>query len=87
MHEADLKNGGPGFFDPETGKVASASGMRRAFRAFAMEEADASDDLVKIALSQLDKVTANQSPILVQAFSKRRALMNKFAKYVSVVVN
>jgi integrase len=83
VHEADLKNGGPGFFDSETGRVATASGMRRAFRAFAIEEAGVSEYLVKIALSQLDKATANQSPILVQAISKRRLLMDKFAKYVS----
>ena len=83
VHETDLKNGGPGFLDSETGRAATAVGMRRAFRTFATEEAGASEYLVKIALSQLDKATANQSPILVQAISKRRLLMDKFAKYVS----
>lgn len=82
VHEVDLENGGPGFIDPETGRVATAFGMRRAFRAFALEEAGASDHLVKLALSQLDKATVNQSPILVQALSKRRVLMDQFANYV-----
>jgi integrase len=82
VHETDLKNGGPGFLDSDTGRVATAFGMRRAFRTFATEEAGASEYLVKIALSQLDKETANQSPILVQAILKRRLLMDKFAKYV-----
>lgn len=82
VHEADVKNGDPGFFDPETGKVATASGMRRAFRAFAVEEAGTSDNLVRVALSQLDKATANKSPVLVQAIPQRRLLMDRFEKYV-----
>lgn len=82
VHEVDLENGGPGFLDPETGRVATASGMRRAFKAFAVEEAGVSDHLVKLALSQLDETTIKQSPILVQALSKRRVLMEQFAKYV-----
>ena len=82
VHEVDLEKGGHGFFDPETGKVATAYGMRRAFRAFAVEEAGASDHLVKLVLSQLDKATVKQSPILVQALSKRRLLMEQFAKYI-----
>ena len=82
VHEVDLENGGPGFLDPETGRVATASGMRRAFKAFAVEEAGVSDHLVKLALSQLDETTVKQSPILVQALSKRRVLMEQFAKYV-----
>jgi integrase len=82
VHQADLENGGPGFFDPETGRVATAFGMRRAFRAFALEEASASHHLVKLALSQLDEEIVKQSPILVQEVSKRRMLMEQFAQYV-----
>jgi len=82
VHQADLENGGPGFFDPETGIVATAFGMRRAFRAFALEEASASHHLVKLALSQLDEEIVKQSPILVQEVSKRRMLMEQFAQYV-----
>ena len=82
VHEVDLENGGSGFLDPETGRVATASGMRRAFKAFAVGEAGASEHLVKLALSQLDRATVNRSPILVQAVSKRRVLMEQFAKYV-----
>lgn len=82
VHEVDMKNGGPGFFDPETGKVATASGMRRAFRAFAVEEAGTLENLVRVALSQLDKATANKSPVLAQAIPQRRLLMDRFEKYV-----
>jgi len=82
VHEVDLENGGPGFLDPETGRVATVYGMRRAFKAFALEEAGASEHLVKLALSQLDRATVNRAPILVQAVSKRRVLMEQFAKYV-----
>ena len=87
VHQADLEDGGPGFLDPETGRVVTASGMRRAFKAFALEEAGASEHLVKLALSQLDRATVNRSPILVQAVSKRRVLMEQFAKYVLSLEN
>jgi len=82
VHETDLKNGGRGFFDPETSKVACASGMRRAFTAFAIEDAGVFGHIVKVALSHLDRSTAEKSPALVQLIPQRRLLMGRFEKYV-----
>jgi integrase len=87
IHHADLKSGGPGFVDPESGRVATAHGMRNAFEAFAIEEARVEDHVLEAALSEFDRSLTRAFVKKVQLLSKRRELMNNYEKYVCSLVS
>tara|TARA_R110000824_G_scaffold250848_1_gene439617 strand:+ start:126 stop:1484 length:1359 start_codon:yes stop_codon:yes gene_type:complete len=87
VHHTDLKNGGPGFIDPDCGKVGTAHGMRAAFKDYSTEEGSVDDYVSELALSHLDSSSARVAYKRGQLIPKRRKLMNSFDKYVCSLVN
>jgi integrase len=83
IHQADIKAGGDGFLDPETGKVATAHGMRAAFKDWATEVGNVEDYVSELALSHIDTSSTRAAYKRGQLIPKRRKLMNAFEKYLS----
>lgn len=83
IHEIDVKAGGKGFLDPETGKSATAHGMRSAFKDWATEVNHAEDYVSELALSHIDTSSTRAAYKRGQLLPKRRKLMNAFEKYLS----
>lgn len=82
IHDTDVKGGGAGFLDPEYGRVATAHGMRSAFKDFATEEGKVEDYVSELALSHLETVSARAAYKRGQLLPKRRRLMNNFEHYL-----
>lgn len=82
IHEFDVKAGRPGFLDPESGSVATAHGMRSAFKDWATEINDAEDVVSELALSHIDTSSTRAAYKRGQLIPKRRKLMNSFEKYL-----
>ena len=83
IHQADIKAGGNGFIDPETGKVATAHGMRAAFKDWATEVGNVEDYVSELALSHIDTSSTRAAYKRGQLIPKRRKLMKAFEKYLS----
>lgn len=83
VHQADLKAGGAGFLDPETGKVATAHGMRAGFKDWATEVGNVEDCVSELALSHIDTSSTRAAYKRGQLIPKRRKLMKAFEKYLS----
>ncbi|WP_417521966.1 tyrosine-type recombinase/integrase [Marinobacter sp.] len=83
IHQADIKSGGNGFLDPETGKVATAHGMRSAFKDWATEVSHVEDYVSELALSHIDTSSTRAAYKRGQMLPKRRKLMKAFEKYLS----
>lgn len=83
IHLADIKAGGDGFLDPETGKVATAHGMRAAFKDWATEVGNVEDYVSELALSHIDTSSTRAAYKRGQLIPKRRKLMKAFEKYLS----
>ena len=83
IHQADIKAGGNGFLDPETGKVATAHGMRAAFKDWATEVGNVEDYVSELALSYIDTSSTRAAYKRGQLIPKRRKLMKAFEKYLS----
>lgn len=83
IHQADIKAGGNGFLDPETGKVATAHGMRAAFKDWATEVGNVEDYVSELALSHIDTSSTRAAYKRGQLIPKRRKLMKAFEKYLS----
>ena len=81
-HHADLRNGGPGFVDPKSRRVANAHGMRTAFKDFAIEEAHVEGHVLKLAMSRFDTSSARTAFKRGQLLPKRRKLMVNFENCV-----
>lgn len=86
IHQADIKAGGVGFVDPESGRVGTAHGMRSAFKDYSTEEGHVDDYVSELALSHLETSSARSAYKRGQLIPKRRRLMNSFEKYVSSIV-
>jgi len=87
IHQADIKAGGPGFVDVESGKVGTAHGMRSAFKDFSTEEVNVDDYVSELALSHLETSSARSAYKRGQLIPKRRKLMNSYEKYVCSLVS
>ena len=83
LHEIDIKNGGNGFLDPESGRIATAHGMRSAFKDWATEISHAEDYVSELALSHIDTSSTREAYKRDQLVQKRRKLMNAYEKYLS----
>jgi integrase len=83
LHDIALKNGGNGFLDPESGRIATAHGMRSAFKDWATEINHAADDVSELALSHIDTSSTREAYKREQLVPKRRKLMNAYEKYLS----
>ncbi|MEP1213683.1 MAG: tyrosine-type recombinase/integrase [Marinobacter sp.] len=83
LHEIDIKNGGNGFLDPESGRIATAHGMRSAFKDWATEINHAEDYVSELALSHIDTSSTREAYKRDQLVQKRRKLMNAYEKYLS----
>lgn len=83
VHEIAVKAGGAGFLDPESGKIATAHGMRAAFKDWATEINHAEDYVSELALSHIDTSSTRAAYKRGQLIPKRRKLMNAFEKYLS----
>jgi len=83
VHEIGVKAGGAGFFDPESGKVATAHGMRAAFKDWATEINHAEDYVSELALSHIDTSSTRAAYKRGQLIPKRKKLMSAFEKYLS----
>ena len=86
-HHAVLENGGPGFVDPESGRVATAYGMRRTFEDYATEKARVEDHVLTLALSKFDRSSAQSEFKRKQLIPERRKLMTDFEEYVLKFAN
>jgi integrase len=83
IHQADIKGGKRGFFDPENGKVATAHGMRAAFKSWATEVSHVDDYVSELALSHIDTSSTRAAYARGELLPKRRKLMKAFEKYLS----
>lgn len=83
IHAIDVKAGEAGFFDPESGKIATAHGMRSAFKDWATEVSHVEDYVSELALSHIDTSSTRAAYKRGQLIPKRRKLMNAFEKYLS----
>ncbi|WP_370230349.1 tyrosine-type recombinase/integrase [Marinobacter nauticus] len=83
IHEIDVKSGGAGFFDLESGKIATAHGMRSAFKDWATEMGNTQDYVSELALSHIDTSSTRAAYKRRQLIPKRKKLMNAFEKYLS----
>lgn len=83
IHEIDIKTEGNGFLDPESGKIATAHGMRSSFKDWATEINHAEDYVSELALSHIDTSSTRAAYKRGQLIPKRRKLMNAFEKYLS----
>jgi len=82
IHETDVKGGGVGFLDSDYGKVATAHGMRSAFKDFATEVGKVEDYVSELALSHLETASARAAYKRGDLMPKRRRLMNSFERYL-----
>lgn len=82
IHAKDKKGGGAGFLDPEYKDVATAHGMRSAFKDFATEVGKVEDYVSELALSHLETGSARAAYKRGQLLPKRRRLMNNFERYL-----
>lgn len=83
VHEIDVRAEGAGFLDPESGKVATAHGMRAGFKDWATEINHAEDYVSELALSHIDSSSTRAAYKRGQLIQKRTKLMNTFEKYLS----
>lgn len=83
VHDIDAKAGGAGFLDPESGKIATAHGMRAGFKDWATEVSHVEDYISELALSHIDTSSTRAAYKRGQLLPKRRKLMNAFEKYLS----
>lgn len=83
IHDIDLRNGGNGFLDSESGKIATAHGMRAVFKDWATEINHAADEVSELALSHIDTSSTREAYKREQLVPKRRKLMNAYEKYLS----
>jgi hypothetical protein len=83
VHDIDAKAGGAGFLDPESGKIATAHGMRAGFKDWATEVSHVEDYISELALSHIDTSSTRAAYKRGQMIPKRRKLMNAFEKYLS----
>lgn len=86
IHEIDVKAGRAGFLDPESGRIATAHGMRSAFKDWATEIHHAEDYVSELALSHIDTSSTRAAYKRGQLIPKRRRLMNAFEKYLASTV-
>lgn len=82
LHDIDIKKGGNGFLDPESGRIATAHGMRSAFKDWATEINHADDYVSELALSHIDTSSTREAYKRDQLVPKRRKLMNAYEKYL-----
>jgi hypothetical protein len=61
IHDIDLRNGGNGFLDSESGKIATAHGMRAVFKDWATEINHAADEVSELALSHIDTSSTREA--------------------------
>jgi len=85
VHDIDVKAGGAGFLDPESGKIATAHGMRSSFKDWATEISHVEDYISELALSHIDTSSTRAAYKRGQLLPKRRKLMNAFEKYLSLL--
>ncbi|MEH6790946.1 tyrosine-type recombinase/integrase [Parasphingorhabdus sp.] len=81
MHEAKIKAGQKGYFDPKQNRIATSHGFRSSFRDWAAESTGYSHETCEMALAH---VIGNQSEAAYRRgdlFDKRRKLMDAWAGY------
>lgn len=83
IHEADLKAGGAGFVDEETGKAAVPHGLRSTFKVWVRERTDFDTDLAELALFHKLGGKVQQAYDRGDAIEKRRAMMAAWNAYLT----
>jgi integrase len=81
MHEADLKRGGIGYFDPKQNRIATPHGFRSTFRDWAAEVAFFPREVIEHALAHKLKDAAEAAYQRGKIFMKRAALMELWAAF------
>jgi integrase len=86
MHQADLRRGGIGYFDPVQGRVATQHAFRSTFRDWAAEVAYFPRDVIEHALAHKLKDEAEAAYQRGDMLLKRAILMQHWARFCSQAV-
>ncbi len=81
MHDADLKGGGAGYFDPKAKRLATPHGFRSSFRDWADERTGYPHEMKEMALAHTIGNKAEAAYRRGDMFDKRRRLMADWATY------
>ncbi len=85
MHEADLKRGGEGYFDPKQNRKATVHGFRSSFRDWADERTGFAHEMKEMALAHTVGNKAEAAYRRGDMFEKRRRLMDDWATYCGTI--
>ncbi|WP_342070157.1 tyrosine-type recombinase/integrase [Yoonia algicola] len=83
IHEADLRAGGNGFVDAQTGVPAVPHGLRSTFRTWVGERTDFDGDMAEIALAHKVGNKVRQAYDRADQVEKRRYMMAAWAAFLS----
>lgn len=83
VHDTDIRNGGRGFFDVQTGEKAVPHGFRSTFKDWATEQTSYDWNLSEAALWHLLGSKVEQAYARSDLIEKRRAMMDDWGKFVS----
>lgn len=83
LNDADIKNGGSGFLDPQSKRPAVPHGLRSTFRQWAAEKGY-ERDMAEIALAHFIGSDVERAYQRSDMFDRRRALMQDWASFVTV---
>ena len=81
MHEADLKGGGAGYFDPKTKRLATPHGFRSSFRDWMDERTAFPHEMKEMALAHTIGNKAEAAYRRGDMFDKRRRMMAEWATW------
>jgi integrase len=78
IHSADLRRGGPGYLDRDTGKPAVPHGLRACFSTWVSDHTDFERDMAEIALAHRVGTKVAQAYDRADRIEKRRGMMARW---------
>ena len=79
LHEADLKSGGPGFLDRQSGRPAVPHGLRSTFRDWAAEQG-VDRNLAEICLAHKVGTEVERAYLRTDMLEQRRQVLKRWAQ-------